>query len=520
MHNFIDEHILNLNLLKKIALSSIAGSIFSLAFAPFYQFVAIFFAVPIYFLLVYKEQSRKHLGLIAFFYGLAHFITSLYWISIALTTDGDRFLWLIPFAIIGLNSLFALYFVLGAYLFYYLQTKNNVLDIFLFSAIWVCMELLRGYLFTGFPWNLTGYTINFSESISQIASIIGVYGLSFITILLASSICTIFLLKNSRKQMLLPIMMSVIFVSIIIWGHDRLKNNETQFTENKVMIVQPSIPQDIKWRNDKKFENLLKHITLTEFTLKHSIHNYIDIIIWPEASIPYYVNEEVAEQVYSFADNFLKPGQFLVTGGIRAVLSDAGLAKVYNSMFFTGFSEGKHYFQYYDKNHLVPFGEYMPFRSILPIEKITHGAMDFYHGTGYISMKLPGIASFSPIICYEAIFPWEIVGETRPEWLLNITNDAWYGESSGPYQHFAAARFRSIELGLPLVRAANNGISAVIDSYGRVIEKLDLNNVGTITSPLPTSIKATFYSKFYDFPLFTVLLIIFIYAIKVRLNKT
>ncbi len=163
----------------------------------------------------------------------------------------------------------------------------------------------------------------------------------------------------------------------------------------------------------------------------------------------------------------------------------------------------------YDKFHLVPFGEYVPMRSILPMQKITPGAIDFSAGPGPRTISLPGLPPFSPLICYEAIFPGEVVDPAhRPAWLLNITNDAWYGFTSGPFQHVAIARTRAIEEGLPLARVGNNGISALFDPYGRVLARLDLDAIGVLDVHLPEALPPTLYSRYGDIPFFYALLLI------------
>ena len=206
---------------------------------------------------------------------------------------------------------------------------------------------------------------------------------------------------------------------------------------------------------------------------------------------------ETHPQLRDHLKEAIPSGAYLLTGAPRK--DSAGLA-VWSSLFVLD-SQGA-ISAHYDKTHLVPFGEYVPFRKILPIDKLTPGTMDYSPGSKLETLEVDGIPPFSPLICYEAIFPGKVINpETDPKWLLNITNDAWYGHTSGPYQHLAIVRVRAIEEGMPLVRAANNGISAVMDAYGKILYHLDLNEIGFIDFDLPKALMhRTFYSTWREFP--------------------
>lgn len=253
----------------------------------------------------------------------------------------------------------------------------------------------------------------------------------------------------------------------------------------------------------------------------------LSAIIWPEAAVPMLLNTS--------ADAQRMLAQIIPSNGILLT----GASRKENKNLYTGLSvlnEKGDIIHSYDKTHLVPFGEYVPFKQFLPVEKITPGAIDFTAGKGIETVSPSNIPPFSPLICYEALFPGEVVQSPsatymsathltkrpaehpakRPEWLLNLTNDAWYGRSSGPYQHLALTRLRAIEEGLPLIRAANNGISAVIDANGRILYKLGLDDVGFIDFELPKPLKTTFYSHYKEIPYWAMLIIIMGIAIALR----
>jgi apolipoprotein N-acyltransferase len=260
----------------------------------------------------------------------------------------------------------------------------------------------------------------------------------------------------------------------------------------RLRIVQPSIPQTLKWDPDAAQGNFRRHLALSAMPSTPPV----TAVIWPEAAVPYILNRDPVAR--DWISSVVPPGGLLITGGPRAEPQPpAPFTQIWNSLYAIDGKGG--IVATYDKAHLVPFGEYVPLRGILPIAKITPGMMDFSAGPGPRTLDLPHLPPVSTMICYEGIFPHQVVDEAhRPDWMLNVTNDAWYGFSSGPFQHFAITRTRAVEEGLPLVRAANNGISAVIDPYGRIVSRLGLDDVGVVDAPLPKPLAATFYARWGD----------------------
>jgi apolipoprotein N-acyltransferase len=265
-----------------------------------------------------------------------------------------------------------------------------------------------------------------------------------------------------------------------------------------VAVVPPNIPQTLKWDERLASQHLLKLISLSrarprpvrtnteEDDTRPEPPRHVTHIIWPESAIPSAIDFSARHSVLG---EIVPEGGALVTGATRIAGRGPDL-KAWNSLAVMN-GEGR-VVASYDKHHLVPFGEFMPLRGFLPFDKLAVGAVDFSAGPGPRTIAIPGAPPASPLICYEAIFPGEVVDESnRPKWLLNVTNDAWFGISSGPHQHFASARLRAVEEGLPLVRAANTGISAVIDPYGRVLTRLGLDQAGVIDAPLPAALTPT-----------------------------
>ena len=204
----------------------------------------------------------------------------------------------------------------------------------------------------------------------------------------------------------------------------------------------------------------------------------------------------------------------LITGAVRGEMAESR-PRIYNSVL--AMNNQGHVLMAYDKHQLVPFGEFVPLRSLLPLDKITPGALDFSRGEGPRTVALDGIPPFSPLVCYEIVFPWLATASERPEWLINVTNDGWYGVTPGPYQHFEMSRVRAIEQGLPLVRAANSGVSALFDPLGRVVQSLPLHSSGLMEAKLPEAIAPTLYSYYGEWP--TIFLLMFLWGVSVPYRR-
>jgi len=277
-----------------------------------------------------------------------------------------------------------------------------------------------------------------------------------------------------------------------------------------VRLVQPSIPQSLKWDPAAITSNFQRLLTLSAAASEHPLA----AILWPEAAVPFLLERDPAPRQAIAA--VAPVDGYVITGALRSDPPPAATGRVWNSI--EAIDSRSRILAHYDKTHLVPFGEYVPLRDILPIEKLTPGPIDLSAGPGPRTVRLPGFPAFAPLVCYEAIFPGAIVDEKeRPELLLNVTNDAWYGRSSGPYQHFAIARTRAVEEGLPLVRVANNGISGEIDPEGRVLARINLDTVGYADIALAAAGSPTLYAEAGDWT-FLVLLCLLALPVGLRLR--
>ena len=455
-------------------------------------------------------------GLLASFglgyaFGFGFFVAGLYWISGALFVDITAFWWLVPIAAAGLPALFALYIGI-ALLATNLASKQLRLSgtarVFAFAIAWTAAEWLRGHAFTGFPWNLIGSTWSgeFPGAIAVLQSVawIGIYGLSFVTVLAASFPALLgapSLIPVSHRRRWMPAIGAALLVLVpSVLGAIRLEMSPTAAGTIWLRIVQPSIPQTMKWKPGAAEGNLRKLVNLSTA----ASHRRIAAVIWPEAATPFLLERDTTVRREIAA--VVPERGYLITGALRASPPPGPVVRIWNSI--EALNADGEVVASYDKSHLVPFGEYLPFRGILPFKKITAGAIDLSAGPGPRTIALRGLPPFAAAICYEVTFPGAIVDEQeRPDWILNLTNDAWYGRSSGPFQHLASARTRTVEEGLPMVRVANNGVSAVIDATGRVRARINLDTIGYADVALPAPGKPTLYSRAGDWPLVALLLL-------------
>ena len=423
----------------------------------------------------------------AFFFG--QFLIGLHWIAYPFLVDPDNHLWQMPFALILMPAGLALFGALAtsvAAIFW----QDGPARLFVLTICLAAAEWLRGHVFTGFPWNLSGYGWGASLAVLQSASLVGAYGLSFLTILLGASLA-----EFAARRWRLPALMLILFAALWGFGAWRLAVSPMQDVPGvSLRLVQPNIPQAEKYLPDHLLRNWQR---LIELSLRpgHPTH-----IIWPEAATGFPVARSAGalDQIGLFTAR----GQTLITGSDRVLRRDGRIVG-YNSLYL--FGPGGALPVVYDKFHLVPFGEYVPFARFLNrlgISQLTVGE-GFSAGDHPHLLPVPGAPAVSPLICYEVIFPRDVTdpGAPRPGWLVNITDDAWFGPWAGPRQHLLIARTRAIEEGLPIARAANTGISAVIDGNGRIRASLGLNRLGVVDGPLPASLVSPLYTQLGDWAL-------------------
>ena len=514
---------------RRNALAFALGVCATFTLAPFFIFPLIIPAFTGLYLLINAAPDRKRVFWDGWWWGWGFYITGLYWFCIALLTDAEHFAWLIPFALFGLTGVIAIYSglacLIASLLFpSLLQGERETVKICIFSVIWTCIEYARGHLFTGFPWNLAGYSFGFSDASLQLASLVGVYGLTLFAVLLGTSFAahdypppprlwaaagrggglSTHSEQLASSSLTLPRYAGegIIFI-IIVWGlfafgvgwgawrlheADQVPQNERYVPDVMLRLVQANISQPHKWDPELQLKGVREQVRLTRSPGLDKVTH----VIWPETAVPHAI-EKGSPLVHELGAS-VPEGKILITGALRAEGEEHHF-QIWNSLVaidHQGDIVGS-----YDKSKLVPFGEFLPFRRFIPKAWLTPvGDTDFSRGQGAQTLEWTGLPPISPLICYEVIFPESAVDTTRrPQLLLNVTNDAWFGMSTGPYQHFEMSRMRAAEQGIPLVRVANTGISAVIDSYGRVVAVLPLGTKAILDSKLPKTQKTyTTYS--------------------------
>ena len=452
----------------------------ALSFAPYYYtpFLMAGFSTLFYFL---NNAKKKYTGfLLGFCFFGAFGASSLNWLSQALLLDNGEYAYVIPAMWIFMWIVYGCFN--GVACFLSMLTKKGYCRLFAFAGWMVIFEWIRTWIWTGFPWNLMGYALGDWLPLLQSASFWGIYGLTFVVV------CTfsVFAFLPKIKPLLVAVG-AIIFLYIL--GQIRLYSTTTDYVMGvKLRLVQPAISQSHKWKEDVMEENVKETMLLSMKDNKGITH-----IIWPEVAVPYFLNQNIRMQIFLIPA--IPSGATLITGGMRLVENPDGTRQATNTVF--QLDDMGRIINYYDKVHLVPFGEYMPFRKVLGLEKFAKNTLDFLEGDSHKALPIQNAPSVSPLVCYEIIFSSEIVDKKhRPGWLVVVSNDAWFNTSAGPYQHFQMARLRSIEEGLPLVRAANTGISAVVDSYGRIIAYKGLMEKGVLDSQLPVAIKPTLYADY------------------------
>lgn len=483
---------------RRIAMSLFLGAISALALPPFYIVPIL---VPAFAGLLWilegaagaPKPVRRGFW-VGFWFGFGHFFVGVHWIVEPLLVDPARTAWLIPFALPGLAAGLAVFPALACGALMALPLRGApVARVIALAAIWMAAEFIRGIVFTGFPWNLMGYVWAGTPSMMQATAVIGVLGLSGLTIL-AAGMPAILAADGKTTTRRWGLTVAVTFVLPLgLWagGQARLAGaadgDGALVPDVRLRIVQANIAQRDKWNPELRVANLARHIDLsrtpTEVAPTH--------VIWPEAAVPFLLANDVLARVRSA--EAAPPGGALITGSVRRTFQN-GVQQLRNALLVI--DEAADVQQVYDKSHLVPFGEYVPLRGVLPIDKIVPGQGDFVAGPGRRLLEIPGLPAVSPLICYEAIFSGRVTPrDARPGVLLNLTNDAWFGTFAGPQQHFAIASTRAVEEGLPMVRAANTGISAVVDSYGRVIARLGIGEQGVLDSGLPVALPPTPFAR-------------------------
>ncbi len=512
---------------RRWLIAFIAGALSALAMAPINAGPILFVTFPILVWLIDGAGVGRWRGMTAaaatgWWFGFGYFVAGLYWIGYAFLVDAPTFGWLLPIAVLGLPALLAFFTAFGVVLARILWTRGAPRILALGVAL-TATEWLRGHVLTGFPWNTFGYALASPLELAQSASVIGIWGLTFIAVVVFASPATLTDDRAETRWAWLPLMLGIaVLAGLGGFGALRLSRTPTRLVDGvHLRIMQPNLQQDIRFNYAAKQEVMKRYLALSDRAAGPQSLGVRDVthLIWPESAFPFFLTREpdALDQIAQL----LRHGTVLITGAVRlAEPVNPTDPAAFNSIYVID-HDGS-ILALYDKVHLVPFGEYLPFQHVLEslgLRQLTKLRGGFLAGDHRRLITVPGAPPALPLICYEIVFPGEAApaGE-RPGWIVNVTNDGWFGISSGPYQHFQQARLRAIEEGLPLVRAANTGISAVVDPLGRIINSLPLGREGVIDSPLPRAIGAPIYARVGDASIAIIVAIAFLAVIRRRLR--
>ena len=404
------------------------GVLATLALPPLYWLPLLIPAFSGFFWLSCSACNSRQAFATGWWFGLGHFASGLYWINHALLVDAEKFGWMIPFAVVGINGALACYPALVSLGMHYCRKMDLLRRWLLFALLWGGAEYLRSVLFTGFPWNLIAYSWTVSDITIQWFAWGDVFLVGICTVLLVS----LPVIAGYRRLIAIIILGAICVTATGYWRVNQA--SEQNVPGVRLRIVQASIPQQLKWDPEFRFKALEQHIALSRSEGWEDITH----IIWPESAMPFaFRSHDRWAQMLTTA---VPDDGVLLTGVTRIQKGEDGeVSELFNSMQVMD-HKGKVMLAY-DKAKLVPFGEFVPLREWIPVEKITHGALDFSSGISGANLTLPGMPPIRPLICYEAIFP-ELVSGAHPAWLLNVTNDGWFGDSAGPHQHLQMSRVR------------------------------------------------------------------------------
>jgi apolipoprotein N-acyltransferase len=490
-------------------LAALSGLLLIISFAPYDFYYVAWCALVPFFISLWGKSGKRAL-LLGLTMGFVYFLGTTYWVYNSLYNYGH-----LPFVVsilmVGLLNLYLAFYVgLFSFVFSSLLSKSKFPAVILAPPLWVTLEILRTYVFTGFPWSILGYSQYTFLPFIQIADITGVYGLSFLVVSFNGALTDIlFLPKKRREAPLFSLSYSIAGLILLClslgatfyYGHLTLQRTISSKTL-KVSVIQGNIDQDKKWdrRFEKEIIDTYKRLT-TEADRKSP-----DLIVWPENALPF-VFEYDKNKTEALINFQKKLDTYLLLGS--DMIKEIKDKKIYfsNSAILIG-PDGS-VISIYDKIHLVPFGEYLPLKWLFPfIDKLVVTVGEFITGDDFMVMET-SFGKISTVICYEIIFPGLVrkFVNSGAQMIVTITNDAWFGDSPAPYQHFSMAVFRAIENRVPLARAANTGISGFIDAQGRIIQKSDIFEEAALTQKLTiTNTKKSFYTKYGD--LFTFLCVI------------
>jgi len=505
-------------LFKKSFLNSLyiisLGAISSYSLPPYNYFIINFITFSLFFIFIFNKKKKisnnRSLFKYGWYFGFGYFLFSLYWVVISLTFD-PNFKFLIPVAIILLPAFLAIFYGLATYFFSILYSKNVVSSFFIFSILFGAIEFIRGSILNGFPWNLISFSFSNSIFFIQILSIIGTYSFNLICISLFT-IPALFILRNSRIEIMICFFFISVSAAFLIFGHIKNGNfNSLESVKNpyKIKAISPNISLDRFYSKQDELKIINELIELSAPTKIEPT-----IFIWPEGIIPDSYLRDMIGYKNLFLNNFGKDDLIIMGLNSMEIKNDKNL--FYNSMAI--FNNRLDLIAKYNKVNLVPFGEFTPFESILSLiglKTVTNSYQSFSSGKTRIPLNVKNSKidiNFLPLICYEIIYSGKLSKDISFDYIINISEDGWFGNSIGPKQHFSHSIFRSIESGKYIIRSSNNGVSAIINPIGIIEQKVEYKLKGYVELSDSKLVKSTLFMQ-YGNKIFLMLILIYIFLI-------
>ena len=506
------------NLFKKNFLKSFyiffLGAMSSYSLPPYNYFIINFITFSLFFIFIFNKKKRtsnnKSFFQYGWCFGFGYFLFSLYWISISLTFD-QSLKFLIPVAIILLPASMAIFYGLITYLFSIFYSKNIISSFFIFSILFGTIEFIRGFILTGFPWNLISFSFSNNIYFIQILSIIGTYSFNLICISLFT-IPALFILRKSRTEIVVCLFFILVSATFLIFGKiksDDFNSSKSIKNSYTIKVISPNISLDRFYSNQDELKIINELIKLSAPTKTKPT-----IFIWPEGIIPDSYLRDMSIHRNLFLNNFGEDDLIIMGLNSREI-------KNYEYMYFNSmaiFNNKLDLIAKYNKVNLVPFGEFTPFESIfslIGLKTVTNNYQSFSSGKTRIPLKVKNSkidVNLLPLICYEIIYSGKLSKDSNFDYIINISEDGWFGNSIGPKQHFSHSIFRSIESGKYIIRSTNNGISGIINPIGVVEKKVEFGSTGYVELSESKIVKSTCFMLFGNI-IFLILILIYIFLI-------
>ena len=503
---------------KKIYIDStlliLLGLFSSLSLPPFNYVIINFVTFSLFYIFLIRisstSKNKKIFFLYGWLFGFGYFVSNLHWISLSLTFD-DNFKFLIPLAVVLVPAFLALFYGFVSFLFIILKPKKNLSSFFLFSLIFGAMEFLRGSIFTGFPWNLIAYSFSNNTEILNIISFMGTYAFNLFCISLFTS-PSFFIFRNNNNEIFICILFLLITLSFYVFGSQKLKkfdNIKTDKHDYKIRVISSKISID-RFYNDVEPVSIIKDLIKISSPQK----NERTIFIWPEGILPEISKDQLQEYHWLFENKFTD--NHILAIGINNIVKKDQAKKYFNS--FSIYDHNLEILNSYNKVNLVPFGEFLPFEKLLGhigLKNITNNYQPYSSGEKRNIIEINKF-NFSvkllPLICYEIIYSGNIYDDGNFDFIVNISEDGWFGQSIGPQQHFVHSVYRAIESGKYVLRSANNGIAAIVNPLGVIEKQIDTNQSGYVDFIESKKMTSTIFSK-YGNKIFGLMILLYILLI-------